>query len=174
MSAWASSSYSWVSRLWSGDVTGDAVSYLSDYWRDAQTTCCVAVGGHPALGCVFGGVDSYPGDGQLILANAPSRRLTISFSVTLPAKAKMEPKMPPAAGIIATTVVTAHSSDGDVVVTELSLSPDVKVDVRAGMRGSVDQVAKDFGGTVSDYRLVPSVATRVLSPRSKAGVELRR
>jgi len=103
VSAWASSSYSWVSRLWSGDVTGDAVSYLSDYRRDAQTTCCVAVGGHPALGCVFCGVDSDPGDGQLILANAPSLRLTISFSVALPAKAKMEPKVPPAAGIIATT-----------------------------------------------------------------------
>src|SRR5450631_588483 len=42
VSAWASSSYSWVSRLWSGDVTGDAVSYLSDYRRDAQTTCCLA------------------------------------------------------------------------------------------------------------------------------------
>jgi hypothetical protein len=77
-----------------------------------------------------------------------------SFSVTLPAKAKLEPETRPAFGIV-TNGVTAESRDGDVMVEQLSVSPDVIFDGQAGMRGSVDQVAKESGGTVSDYREVP-------------------
>lgn len=77
-----------------------------------------------------------------------------SFSVTLPAEAKREPEVRPAAWAVG-RVVTAHSRDGDVMVTELSISPDVDYDGEAGMRGSVDGSAKATGGTVSDYRLVP-------------------
>jgi hypothetical protein len=80
--------------------------------------------------------------------------LVIVFSVTLPAEAKREPEVRPAAWAVG-RVVTAHSRDGDVMVTELSISPDVDYDGEAGMRGSVDGSAKATGGTVSDYRLVP-------------------
>jgi len=80
--------------------------------------------------------------------------LVIVFSVTLPAEAEREPEVRPAAWAVG-RVVTAHSRDGDVMVTELSISPDVDYDGEAGMRGSVDGSAKATGGTVSDYRLVP-------------------
>lgn len=77
-----------------------------------------------------------------------------SFSVTLPGKAKPETEVRPVAGIVVTGV-TAHSKDGDVMISQASIAPEVNFDGQAGMRGSVDGVAKASGGTVSDYRLVP-------------------
>jgi len=77
-----------------------------------------------------------------------------SFSVTLPAKAELENETRPVAGIVAKGL-TAHSRDGDVMIINLSIGPDVDYDGLVGMRGSVDGIAKGGEGTVSEYRLVP-------------------
>jgi hypothetical protein len=88
VSAWASSSYSGVLGPCSGDVIGNAVSYLPTIVGTLRRRVASLVVVIPLLGACSAGVESYSGDGQLILANAPSRRLTISLSVTPPAEAR--------------------------------------------------------------------------------------
>lgn len=110
-----------------------------------------------AIVFVVAGVVSWRGSTQAVGNSyfpTPFTAADQSFSVMLPAKANREPVTRPFADIVVTNV-TADSMDGDVMIGQISIGPDVNYDEQAGMRGSVDSLAKASGGTVSDYRLVP-------------------